>query len=220
MPYATRRLVVTGILLLGLRAKSFAELNWERSMIECKADVGAENVSTTVRFTNTGKKAVTILDIQTSCGCTTATLEKNSYQPGEGGQLRITLALRGLSGVQRKTIQVFTDDAPDRPTTLTLQTTLPEYIVLSPGQLVWTVGDAAEAKEALITISPAAPEMQVTAIRSDGTFFTATLRTDEAGKHLVVRPRTTLVPSQEVIFIDSQAPNGTSHTTAVVVRVR
>ena len=189
-------------------------------MIDCVAEADVETANATASFTNTGKEVVTILDVKPSCGCTTATLEKNSYKPGESGQLRIALTLKGLAGVQRKTIEVFTDDSPDKPTVLTLQTTLPEFIVLSPQLLVWTVGESDKPKEALLTASPAFSGMQISAIRSDGVFFTATLRNDDAGKHLVVRPRTTLVPSQEVIFVDSQTPGGPLRTTAVVVRVR
>ena len=180
------------------------------------------SATATAHFTNAGKSVVTIFDVRPSCGCTTTNLKKNSYKPGESGQLQISLSLTGLSGTQQKTIQVFSDDAPDKPTELTVQTKLPEFVTLASGPLIWTVGENDKPKEALLVPGSTFPKLQVTGIRSDGTFFIASLRHDGGSgqQTLVVRPRTTVVPSQEVVFVDAQVPGGVVHTTAVVVRVR
>lgn len=44
-------------------------------------------------FTNVGTDVLTIDDIQLSCGCTEATTDKDSYQPGESGYLRAGMKL-------------------------------------------------------------------------------------------------------------------------------
>ncbi|PKQ68595.1 DUF1573 domain-containing protein [Raineya orbicola] len=47
------------------------------------------SVSHTFEFTNTGKKDLKILSVQTSCNCTTTLLEKKIIRPGEKGRITV-----------------------------------------------------------------------------------------------------------------------------------
>jgi len=164
---------------------------------------GAETAYATASFTNTGKQAVTILDMRPSCGCTTATLEKNTYRPGESGQIRIALTLKGLSGSQQKTIEVLTDDSPDKPTVLTVHTTLPEFIVLSPRLLIWTVGEADKPKR------PSLPQVRMLGNAGLGDSKRRGLFHGDAAQRRNRQAPDRKAPYhggsiQEVIFIDAQ----------------
>jgi rhodanese-related sulfurtransferase len=64
---------------------------------------------------NDGDSDLAILDVQTSCGCTTANLSGSSVPPGDTIRLSASLATEGLAGSRvSRPITVRTND-PDRP---------------------------------------------------------------------------------------------------------
>ena len=63
------------------------------------------------KFTNKGSAVLNIERVQTSCGCTGATVgEKTEYKKNESGEIKITFNTQGRSGHQEKTISVFSND--------------------------------------------------------------------------------------------------------------
>jgi mono/diheme cytochrome c family protein len=66
-------------------------------------------------FTNEGDEVLEIKNVQTSCGCTAATVgEKDEYQPGEKGKIRVTFNSNGKVGKIEKTVLVESNTAaPD-----------------------------------------------------------------------------------------------------------
>lgn len=67
------------------------------------------------RFTNKGSAVLKIERVQTSCGCTGATVgEKTEYKKNESGEIKITFNTQGRSGHQEKIISVFSND-PETP---------------------------------------------------------------------------------------------------------
>jgi hypothetical protein len=67
------------------------------------------------KFTNKGSAVLKIERVQTSCGCTGATVgEKTEYKKNESGEIKITFNTQGRSGHQEKMINVFTND-PEAP---------------------------------------------------------------------------------------------------------
>lgn len=67
------------------------------------------------RFTNKGSAVLKIERVQTSCGCTGATVgEKIEYKKNESGEIKITFNTQGRSGHQEKVISIFSND-PETP---------------------------------------------------------------------------------------------------------
>src|SRR5580700_9142123 len=93
-------------------------LTWSSTKIEGNPTAGQESFEAVFTFKNTGEKPVRIISIEPSCGCTTATAEKKSYAPGETGELKAKVDLRGRAGHQEKIIAVTTDDTPKAPVSL------------------------------------------------------------------------------------------------------
>lgn len=60
-------------------------------------------------FTNTGKEALNITDVKSSCGCTVPSLTKTQYAPGESGKITVIFNPENRSGQQHKVITVTTD---------------------------------------------------------------------------------------------------------------
>ena len=67
------------------------------------------------KFTNKGSAVLKIERVQTSCGCTGATVgEKTEYKKNESGEIKITFNTQGRTGHQEKMINVFSND-PETP---------------------------------------------------------------------------------------------------------
>ena len=72
----------------------------------------AEGEKLTHVFTirNVGKGALHIDQVKTSCGCTAAVLKNNDIAPGGEGQIEVTFDTKHRIGVQRKTVEVTSND--------------------------------------------------------------------------------------------------------------
>jgi hypothetical protein len=87
-------------------------------------DFGAINaddgiVSTTLKLKNTGSEILEILGVSTSCGCTSAEVDKETLQPGEETNLKVNFdpnAHEGLTGLLERIVYVRTN-IPDKPET-------------------------------------------------------------------------------------------------------
>lgn len=83
----------------------------------------AEEVGTVTcefKFTNTSEKPLLVLDIRTSCGCTTPSYTKEPVLPGKQGTIKVSYSTTGRVGSFDKKITVFTNE-PDNVYTLTIK---------------------------------------------------------------------------------------------------
>src|SRR3954466_8838142 len=61
-------------------------------------------------FKNASAEPVTIRRVRTSCGCTTASLAKNTFAPGETGMIDVKVTFGSRKGPTRKIIAVTLED--------------------------------------------------------------------------------------------------------------
>ena len=214
------RLVLLFVPLLLLAGAARAALTWSSTRIEATAKGGQQTFDTVFNFKNTGDKPVKIVSVQTSCGCTTATLAKNTYAPGESGELKAEIDLRDRTGWQEKTITVTTDDAPASPTTLTLRVNIPQLIEIEPRLLVWSHDGAEETKEVTIT---AGTDVAITL--RDVVYspqFTVEQVTDTPGRRyrLRITPHSTKTNFRDQILVQYEAVVGEPQEMAVYVIVQ
>ncbi len=76
-------------------------------------EAGSEQTHT-FTITNEGDADLVIQDVKTSCGCTVATPDDKTIEPGESTELPATLKVPQRSGPTRKTITISSND-PERP---------------------------------------------------------------------------------------------------------
>lgn len=138
------------LLLLLVTASFAADLVFDQETIPLTPKPGSEREIVTFPFRNAGTQALTITQIDTSCGCTSIDLEKRTYQPGEKGELTVIFDLNGLSGLQEKTIQVYHDRGA--MIMLRLKAMLAEAPTIAPAFLTWKVGAPATEQVAVITM--------------------------------------------------------------------
>lgn len=208
-----------GAVAFSLRAD--AGLSWEQTTIEQEMPAGSDLIEVKFKFTNRESHPVRILQLQPSCGCTTPTVEKYSFAPGEKGAVTALFDARGLGGTQEKMIVVGTDDNPN-PTVLGLNITIPPWLEVSPRLIWWAVGDEPKTREAIVTLNPAA-HAKITSVKVDGSDIEVKFEPDEskAGQHrLIAKPHSTVKPVQTTVTITVEVPGSSSRRYPVFVQVR
>jgi|MDSX01.1.fsa_nt_gb hypothetical protein len=131
---------------------TYAELKFEQTVIEDVIALGEKSYPFEFAFENTGDGIVEISEIKTTCGCTTAKLDKMSYAPGESGVITGTFSVGSRQGMQEKKVRVMTKDLIQPEIQLALKLDIPQLVTIKPGLLLWRVGTEPEAKT--LTISP------------------------------------------------------------------
>lgn len=124
-------------------------LVWEKSDAQVVVDGPDQaSVRTDFAFRNAGSRSVTVVKLTTSCGCTTADLEKKTYAPGESGKVAVTVATGGHTGKQERFVTVATDEPPpdDTLAKLTVRLDIREYVSIEPRMVFWAPGDAGVEK--------------------------------------------------------------------------
>jgi len=135
------------LLLGGMAALPlWGQLVFEHEQIEYKAGLMDDKTEAVFKFTNTGDSDITIKSARSSCGCTVPKLEKMTYAPGESGEIQAVFTYGARVGKQVKRITVELADPASRSYTLTLVTDIPEWLVIEPRILRWTMGEPAEAR--------------------------------------------------------------------------
>ena len=183
-----------------------AQLKWDtmQQVFETKPQETA--ISTAFGFTNAGHAPVTIEDVRTSCGCTTATLQKKEYAPGEAGQIEAKFVFAGRIGHQEKWILVTTNLSP-QPIVLRLVANIPETVTVQPEFVMWQVGDPARSKTIHVRLGDAFPG-KIVSVLSDNPAVKLELSELRPGKELEVRvtPETTQIPVKSILSIRTDYP--------------
>lgn len=193
-------------------------IEWTNPRVELVAQVDQDRAEAAFHFKNTGPQKIAIVDVRTSCGCTTATLDKRVYEPGEEGEIKAVFNLAGRSGNQEKVIQVLSDDSPEKPMNLVLNVTIPDAFIIEPRLLIWKKSDAAEAPEQFATLTPVGNlKLSVGALKSDNPDFEARLVTEEEGRRfkIVVKPKLLSKEGRATVRIPLEGPPGHPRTTSV-----
>lgn len=129
---ATIGLALLGLLLLALAA-GCAQQTGKVELSAAEYDFGTipntKPVSKVFEVRNVGRGKLEIAGVSTSCGCTTAAVNKRQLAPGETAELQVTYdpqAHGGATGQFMRVVYVRTDD-PDVPeATLTIRVTVNE----------------------------------------------------------------------------------------------
>jgi hypothetical protein len=180
---------------LFLPIQAVAALQWDSMKTEVQACSGDQEATAVFSFRNTGKFPVTINSVSTSCGCTTAELAKNTYAPGETGEIKARLQLRGLTGHQEKWIMVATDEMPPKPTILVLVAEIKELVVCAPRLILWKKGESPSEKQIDIVAGDSETIEQLTAAE-DKPSVTVRVECLEPGKRyrIWLKPASTAEP--------------------------
>ena len=185
-----------------------AALKWDQLQAELAPGLSDKSVEARFGFVNDGQTAVTIESLKASCGCTTAALEKNTYAPGEKGEVRAKFDIGQRVGVQAKTVAVKIE-GEQTPTVLTLVVTIPEVVKIEPGLVIWEKGEKTEAKEIAVRALPGQTIRALKVTSTDPRIRAKVEMVREGQDYLIsIMPENTEVPSFAVLNIELNVGNG------------
>lgn len=137
-----------GVISPALRARDEAgavartgALEWQTTKAEVRLKPGAAGADAVFAFTNKSGKAVRIVNVASSCGCTAGRLDKQDYAPGERGEVKAHFDATGKRGKQVNWLTVSTD-AGEPPMRLQFSVDIPELMSVTPRFLLWKRGEA------------------------------------------------------------------------------
>src|ERR1700730_13998671 len=212
---------VIAFLLLALATPVFGQLKWENPEQTFTVKPLDKVIVAKFRFTNVGTTSLKITDMQPSCGCTTAFLEKKEYAPGESGEIEARFKPGSRVGRQEKWITVKTDWVAPQPTILRFAFNIPEAITIQPELVLWRVGDQLKAKTVRIEVPDEIPA-KVISVQADNAAVKLELREIRPGKELEVKvtPTTTSQPGSAILLIRTDYPPENPRTHYAYARVK
>jgi hypothetical protein len=149
---------------------ALAQLRWEKPNQDFKPSVSDTEVVVVFAFKNDGKKPVKITEVTTSCGCTTATMEKDTYAAGEKGKITATFQIGGRTGPQEKHVYVKTNAGKDSDV-LTFTVNIPKLLTIDPIFVNWLKGEDLKPKTVSVKVLNNFPvhELKITSTSRDMT---------------------------------------------------
>jgi hypothetical protein len=212
---------LVSILWLRLSVPCAAQLQWETRELEFSPSVDQTQVIAHFKFQNVGQSEIKITSVSTSCGCTTAALEKDTTAPGEKGEIEATFNFGKRVGFQQKTIVVESTDPESPKTSLALKVHIPAVAQVRPGFLQWAVGEAPSAQEINIKILNDLPMHAVSAISSDPRILARIEETVPSKEYrVVVEPKGTNEPVTAILKIKTDYPAENPKEYIAVVRIK
>jgi hypothetical protein len=213
--------LVFPVLLIAFAPRSEAELKWDKTQVELHPELSAATAVATFGFQNAGDKPVKITSVRPSCGCTTTTLAKNEFAPGEKGEIVATFKIGERSGTQLKTIGVDTDDPAVHTVVLTLKAIIPKLLEIEPAFLYWAPGEALNPKTITVKVGAEFPVTKLLVTASDPNVeATASTSGDPKQFQISVQPKESGHPISVALKIQPDFPKDPPKIYQASVRVR
>jgi hypothetical protein len=205
--------------LIALPFPALADLTWTKTVQEFQCTPDDKSIDAHFPFKNTGKTPVTVRELHTSCGCTTAKLAKKVYAPGETGEVVATYSFRGQTGALRKLVTVHTDEGKP-PVALDIRVFRHEPFEMKPGLVYWRTGDAGEAKTVQLTAN--SYPVHIKKVTSSNPHFVASLQPVKDGEQyaISVKPTTTAAKETAEITVVTDFPTAAPRTYKIQARVK
>lgn len=142
-----------------------------------------QDLSFEFAFENQGGKTLEITRVKPSCGCTTTSLSRTSFEPGEGELIPIVWKPKGV-GPQKKTVTISHNNGPDQ--ILNISANLKQFVTLEPSLL--RLGDLPQHEEhhEELKLVLADKNFQITSITASNNFLTATEKSRDAEGNIIL----------------------------------
>ena len=128
-------------------------LMWKNREVDFGRPLQKPEFHASFKFENRGQTPVKVTSVQSSCGCTTATLKKTTYSPGEASEIKVVFTPGQRVGPQVKRVVVRTDDPRAPVTTLTLRANILDVVDVTPRLLMWAADEPREPKVVTVTVA-------------------------------------------------------------------
>ena len=166
-------------------------MHWEARSLEFHPSLSDTKVVAEFHFTNAGTKPVKIEDVTTSCGCTTASLDKKHlYAPGEKGTITAVFDIGGRNDAQKETVDVKSNDPAEPDVALQFTVTIPKLLDIDSVFINWPRGEELKPKTVNIKAMGDYPVHRLT-VSSSSPDVTAEIKHEEGSRdyQLIVTPK-------------------------------
>ncbi len=199
---------------------AFADLHWDKPLQEFNKTPDDRKVEAHFTFKNTGATTVVVKSVKTSCGCTTARLDKKVYLPGDQGDIVATYSYWGITGSLRKLITVVSDDRPDQPVILDLRVFVHEPFEVKPGLVYWRTGDPAEAK--VVRLTADGYPVKIKSVTSSNSRLSVSLETIKSGEEyaVAIKPTDTSQKESAEIAVQTDFPADAPRVYTIHARIK
>ena len=204
-----------------LHASALAQIAWEKPVQSFERTPEDGHVEARYAFKNAGPAQVTIKSLRSSCGCTTARLDRKTYAPGESGEVVLKFTFGARRGLQQKGVTVVTNPATPTPVVLGLRVNIWEPVTLTPALVWWRVGDAAEAKTVQVAIAPGSAA-RVRSVASSSPRIAARLQSAKTGEPftIAVTPSDTSAKETAQITVQTDFPADAPRAYTIHARIK
>ena len=199
-----------------------ASLIFEKERIVHQATLDETEYTATFPFKNQGDEAIKIMEVNSSCGCTTALPSKQVFEPGESGEISATFDYGSREGKQVKSIRVETDQETNPRIFLSLEVEIPTVLEVSPSVLMWNRATESDFQAKEVTIESFLDEsIEIMEVVASSDLFKHEIKVLEDGKKfaLVVEPQYIPADSKGIIrgtfIVKTNFPNPTKGTLKV-----
>jgi len=209
------------LLLLLLTVAAQAQLKWDKPVQKFDRSPEDREIEARYGFRNTGTTTITIKSLRSSCGCTTAKLEKKVYAPGESGEVTLNFRFGDRKGLYRKGVTVNTDEKTGEPTILNLVVHIHDPLTITPELVWWRRGEAREPKTAAVS-AEAGESVKVTGVSSNNPHFAVSLVTGQAGKSysVAITPTDTAQKDTAEIKVQTDYPSDAPRAYTIHARIK
>jgi hypothetical protein len=204
-----------------LRASAHAQIEWEAPVKSFERTPEDGHVEARYAFKNAGPAPVTIKSLRSSCGCTTARLEKKTYAPGERGEVVLKFTFGDRKGLQQKGVTVVTDPATPTPVVLGLRVNITQPVTLTPALVWWRVGAPAEAKTVQVAIAPGST-VRVKSVSSSSPRIAARILSAKPGEPCIIglTPTDTTARETAEITVQTDFPADAPRAYTIHARIK
>lgn len=202
-------------------AKLHGQLKWDQPVQEFHRVPEDKEIWAHYTFRNTSAAPVTIKTLRSSCGCTTAHLDKKTYAPNETGEVLVHFIIGDRKGYYRKTVTVTTDDKTAEPEVLNLIITIHDPVTLTPALVYWRTGEPATAKSVQFTAEPS-QQVHVKGVTSSNPRLIAKLETTKPGEQysISVAPTDTTQKESAEISVQTDFPPDAPRAYTIHARIK
>ncbi|MEC8905875.1 MAG: DUF1573 domain-containing protein [Verrucomicrobiota bacterium] len=196
------------LLLFFMPLMAFAELKFGNKEIEIKSKPSDEVVSFVFPFKNVGKESVSVIDVNLTCSCLSATTDKESYGPGEEGYLKAIFSIGSFTGIQRKSMTIISQDEGKKEVrdSLLAILTIPDVVTIEPELIKWNVGE--EPVEKVFTFKvPYVDPIKITNVTCTREGFDVSVVKKKEGREyeIKLKPQATSKPMLGMIKIETDS---------------
>lgn len=165
---------------------------FEHDPIEVKPRPEDEQIETVFTFTNGSDKPVTVTNLESTCSCLEASLDKGTYAPGEKGTGKAVFKVSSFVGRHEKTLHLQLDDPAQPEQVVNFVLDVPVVVSIEPNLLEWVVGGEPTPKEMTLKMLGVEP-MHVTKVTATRENVRYELKEISPGREyrLIVTPTTT-----------------------------